>query len=97
MFVCNVLPPCIATLGAIIVVLTVSPAMAGVLVVIAAILIVTLFHLADAGKPLHHNFADKAAAVDGEMVDVIAKCLWCGPSAASAASTADSTRPLATR
>jgi len=72
MFVCNVLPPCIATLGAIIVVLTVSPAMAGVLVVIAAILIVTLFHLADAGKPLHHNFADKAAAVDGEMVDVIA-------------------------
>ena len=72
MFVCNVLPPCIATLGAIIVVLTVSPAMAGVLVVIAAILIVTLFHFADAGKPLHHNFADKAAAVDGEMVDVIA-------------------------
>ena len=72
MFVCNVLPPCIATLGAIIVVLTVSPAMAGVLIVIAAILIVTLFHLADAGKPLHHNFADKAAAVDGEMVDVIA-------------------------
>jgi ATP-binding cassette subfamily B protein len=72
MFVCNVLPPCIATLGAIIVVLTVSPAMAGVLVVIAAILIVTLFHLADAGKPLHHNFADKAAVVDGEMVDVIA-------------------------
>ncbi|HET7910929.1 MAG TPA: ABC transporter ATP-binding protein [Pseudolabrys sp.] len=72
MFVCNVLPPCIATLGAIIVVLTVSPAMAGVLVVIAAILIFALFHLADAGKPLHHNFADKAAAVDGEMVDVIA-------------------------
>jgi ATP-binding cassette subfamily B protein len=72
MFVCNVLPPCIATLGAIIVVLTVSPAMAGVLVVIAAILIVGLFHLADAGKPLHHNFADRAAAVDGEMVDVIA-------------------------
>lgn len=72
MFVCNVLPPCVATLGAIIVVLTVSPAMAGILVVIAAILIVALFRLADAGKPLHHNFADKAAAVDGEMVDVIA-------------------------
>jgi ATP-binding cassette subfamily B protein len=72
MLTCNVLPPCIATFGAIIVVLTVSPAMAGVLVVIAAILIVTLFHLADAGKPLHHNFADKAAAVDGEMIDVIA-------------------------
>ena len=72
MFVCNVLPPCIATVGAIIVVLTVSPAMAGVLVLIAAFLIVALFRLADTGKPLHHNFADKAAAVDGEMVDVIA-------------------------
>jgi ATP-binding cassette subfamily B protein len=65
------LPPCIATIGAIVVVLTVSPPMAGVLIVIAAVLIVMLFHLADAGKPLHHNFADKAAAVDGEMVDVI--------------------------
>ncbi len=27
--------------------------------------------VAAAGKPLHHDFADKAAAVDGEMVDVI--------------------------
>ena len=30
-----------------------------------------MFRLAAAGKPLHHEFADKAAAVDGEMVDVI--------------------------
>jgi ATP-binding cassette subfamily B protein len=30
-----------------------------------------MFHLAAAGKPLHDDFADKAAAVDGEMVDVI--------------------------
>ena len=30
-----------------------------------------MFRLAAAGKPLHHDFADKAAAVDGEMVDVI--------------------------
>ena len=71
MFVCNVVPPCIATIGAIVAVLTVSPPMAGVLIVIAAVLIVRLFRLADAGRPLHHNFADKAAAVDGEMVDVI--------------------------
>src|SRR5258705_9657338 len=27
--------------------------------------------LAAAGRPLHHEFADRAAAVDGEMVDVI--------------------------
>ena len=30
-----------------------------------------MFRLAAAGRPLHHEFADKAAAVDGEMVDVI--------------------------
>jgi ATP-binding cassette subfamily B protein len=67
----NVLPPCIATIGAILVVTTVSPMMAAVLVVVAAFLIVMLFRLADAGKPLHHSFADKAAVVDGEMVDVV--------------------------
>ena len=30
-----------------------------------------MFRLAAAGRPLHHDFADKTAAVDGEMVDVI--------------------------
>jgi ATP-binding cassette subfamily B protein len=30
-----------------------------------------MFRLAAAGKPLHDDFADKAAAVDGEMIDVI--------------------------
>ena len=30
-----------------------------------------MFRLAAAGKPLHDDFADKAATVDGEMVDVI--------------------------
>jgi len=34
-------------------------------------MLVGMFHLAAAGKPLHDDFADKAAAVDGEMVDVI--------------------------
>jgi ATP-binding cassette subfamily B protein len=34
-------------------------------------MVVAMFHLAAAGKPLHDEFADKAAAVDGEMVDVI--------------------------
>jgi ATP-binding cassette, subfamily B, bacterial len=33
--------------------------------------VVAMFHLAAAGKPLHDDFANKAAAVDGEMVDVI--------------------------
>src|SRR5580704_5656364 len=71
MFVWNVLPPCIATVAAIALIGTVSPAMAGGLVVVAGAMVVAMFHLAAAGKPLHDDFADKAAAVDGEMVDVI--------------------------
>ena len=71
MFVWNVLPPCAGTVGAIAFVLTVSGPMAAVLVVVALIVVVAMFRLAAAGKPLHHDFADKAAAVDGEMVDVI--------------------------
>jgi ATP-binding cassette subfamily B protein len=71
MFVWNVLPPCIATVGAIAYLATVSTTMALGLGVIAAILVPAMFRLAAAGRPLHHDFADKAAAVDGEMVDVI--------------------------
>src|SRR5258707_982205 len=71
MFVWNVLPPCAATVVAIGFVLTVSGLMACVLVVVAAVVVVAMFHLAAAGRPLHHEFADKAAVVDGEMVDVI--------------------------
>jgi ATP-binding cassette subfamily B protein len=75
MFVWNVLPPCVATICAIGFVLTVSGLMAAVLVVIATIVVVAMFRLAAAGRPLHHDFADKAAAVDGEMVDVISNLL----------------------
>src|SRR5229473_2685390 len=71
MFVWNVLPPCVATAGAIVFVATVSWQMAAGLTLIAAILVLAMFRLAAAGRPLHHDFADKAAAVDGEMVDVI--------------------------
>jgi ATP-binding cassette subfamily B protein len=71
MFIWNVLPPCAATVGAIAFVLTVSGPMAAVLIVVAVIVVIAMFRLAAAGKPLHHDFADKAAAVDGEMVDVI--------------------------
>jgi ATP-binding cassette, subfamily B, bacterial len=71
MLVWNVLPPCLATAGAILFVTTVSWQMAAGLTLIAAILVLAMFRLAAAGRPLHHDFADKAAAVDGEMVDVI--------------------------
>jgi ATP-binding cassette, subfamily B, bacterial len=71
MFVWNVLPPCMATIAAIALIGTVSPYMAGGLIVIAGGMVIAMFHLAAAGKPLHDDFANKAAAVDGEMVDVI--------------------------
>ncbi|SFO99958.1 ATP-binding cassette, subfamily B [Bradyrhizobium sp. Ghvi] len=71
MFVWNVLPPCIATIAAIMLIGTVSPYMAAGLIVVAGGMVVAMFHLAAAGKPLHDDFADKAAVVDGEMIDVI--------------------------
>jgi ATP-binding cassette, subfamily B, bacterial len=71
MFVWNVLPPCIATVSAIALIGTVSPPMSGVLILIAGTMVLAMFRLAAAGKPLHDDFANKAAAVDGEMVDVI--------------------------
>jgi ATP-binding cassette, subfamily B, bacterial len=71
MLVWNVLPPCIATVAAIALIGTVSVPMSLGMIVIAAVMVMAMFHLAAAGKPLHDDFANKAAAVDGEMVDVI--------------------------
>src|SRR6516164_553867 len=65
MCVWSVLPPCIATLAAILFVLTVSVPMAAILSVLAGLLVFTMAHLAVAGRPLHHEFAKRAAAVDG--------------------------------
>jgi ATP-binding cassette subfamily B protein len=67
----NVIPPCAATIVAIGFVLTISVAMAAILALVGGVMVATMFHLAAAGRPLHHDFADKSAAVDGEMVDVI--------------------------
>jgi ATP-binding cassette, subfamily B, bacterial len=67
----NVLPPCAATLAAIGFVATISLPMAACLAIAGGIMVVTMFRLAAAGRPLHHDFADKTAAVDGEMVDVV--------------------------
>ena len=71
MLVWNVLPPCMATVCAIAFVGTVSWRMAASLVVVAGLVIAMMFRRAAAGKPLHHEFADRAAAVDGEMTDVV--------------------------
>jgi ATP-binding cassette, subfamily B, bacterial len=71
MFVWNVLPPCMATISAIALIGTVSLKMSAGLVVVAGAMVIAMFRLAAAGRPLHDDFANKAAAVDGEMVDVI--------------------------
>jgi ATP-binding cassette subfamily B protein len=71
MFVWNVLPPCLATVAAIALVATVSLTMAIGLSVVGGVIVIAMFRLAAAGKPLHHDFAAKAAVVDGEMVDVL--------------------------
>ncbi len=67
----NVLPPCVAVTCAILFIGSVNPTMAAALVGMAAALGVLIFHLARRGTPLHRNFATKAAAVDGELVDII--------------------------
>ncbi len=71
MFVWNVLPPVVATVAAIGLVFTISLPMAGALALIAGIMVCLMFRFAAAGRPLHHDFARKAAAVDGEMADVV--------------------------
>ncbi len=67
----NVLPPCIAVMGAILMIIVVNPLMAAGLLGCSAVLSVILFKLAGRGPARHHAFAAKAAAVDGELVDVI--------------------------
>jgi ATP-binding cassette, subfamily B, bacterial len=71
MLVWNVLPPCLATVCAIGFVGMVSWWMAASLVVVGGLVVAVMFNRAAAGKPLHHAFADRAAAVDGEMTDVV--------------------------
>jgi len=71
MFFWNVLPPCLATAASLVFLLTVNLVMAVTLMIIATIAVVIMFKFAARGKPLHHDFARKAARVDGEMVDVV--------------------------
>jgi ATP-binding cassette subfamily B protein len=71
MCVWNLIPQCTATFAAIAFLLTVNVPMALTMIGIAFAVIIVMIKIAAAGKPLHHDFADKAAAVDGEMIDVV--------------------------
>ncbi|MCQ8240322.1 ABC transporter ATP-binding protein [Rhizosaccharibacter radicis] len=67
----NVLPPCLNVAFSILLMVTVSPLMALVLVMLAAVISMLMFRLAANGRPLHHHYATDAARVDGELLDII--------------------------
>src|SRR2546430_9027556 len=64
MSVWNVMPPCMATLIAIAFVVTVSVPMAVVLMALAGILVLAMFRLAAAGRPLHHELDRKSTRLN---------------------------------
>ena len=67
----NVLPPCLAVVVAISLISTVQPWMGLSLAGISFAMAGVIFLLARGGTPLHRAYAHEAAAVDGELVDVI--------------------------
>ena len=67
----NVLPPIMAVTVAIALITTVNALMAAALVGASLCLGGLIYALARRGTPLHRSFAGRAAAVDGEFVDVI--------------------------
>ena len=71
MTVWNVLPPFVAVIGSVLMIALVDPLMGAVLIVISVGLGVVLGRLAWLGRGLHHGYAEAAAVVDGQLVDVI--------------------------
>ena len=67
----NVLPPIIAVAFSIAFIGSVNPTLALILVALALSLGALIYRLARGGTPLHRAYAGRAAAVDGELVDVI--------------------------
>ena len=67
----NVLPPTVAVVLSICFIGSVNLALAGTLMGIALVLGALVFALARKGAERHRDYATKAAAVDGELVDII--------------------------
>ena len=67
----NVLPPTIAVVFSVALIGLVNPWLAVALVGFSLALGGLVFWLARRGTPLHRNYAEKAASVDGELVDVV--------------------------
>lgn len=67
----NVVPPLVASIYAILLIAIVSWQLSLILVLVAGAMVALIFHKAIAGNTLHREFANRAAAVDGEMTDVV--------------------------
>ena len=70
-FTWNTLPPCLAVLLAIGLMASVDATMAAVLFAASAAICWMLARLASRGRPLHADYAARAAGLDGELVDVV--------------------------
>jgi ATP-binding cassette subfamily B protein len=71
MFSWNVLPPLVGNIGALAVLASISLPFTAGLVLVALAMVFVIYRLAAAARPLHRLFAEKAASVDGELVDII--------------------------
>ena len=71
-FMWNVLPPAAATIGALVALGSVAWQMAAALTLIAAAIAAVVAIAGARGRALHHDFADRAASVAGEIVDIVA-------------------------
>ncbi|NHO33966.1 ATP-binding cassette domain-containing protein [Acetobacter fallax] len=67
----NILPPCLNVLLSIVLMMTVSPLMGSVIVILSFSLAALMFRMAGGGRHLHATYATEAAGVDGEMQDVV--------------------------
>ncbi len=70
-FTWHALPPAVAVGFSIALLASVNPLMGAALVAAATALGLVIARLASRGQPLHVSYAAKAAAVDGELVDVV--------------------------
>ena len=70
-FMWNVLPPAAAMVGALVALGSVAWQMAAVLTLISAAIAAFIALAGARGRALHHDFANRAASVAGEIVDIV--------------------------
>jgi ATP-binding cassette subfamily B protein len=71
----RILPPCVDFVGALIVVISIDARMAGALIAFVALVAVVIGWLGLRARPLQQQFAEQAAQVGGELVDVVSN-IW---------------------